>query len=98
MSRRTALVVACVAVLAAAVFVLLTVYAGVRSGPTAADLDVQRAFVDHRSHVVTALARTLTYLGSSPELYVALAAVVVVGWRRGRIRLPLCCLLWFAAG
>ncbi len=89
------------ALLCAVGFVLLTVYAGTRSTPPTVDLDVQAAFLDHRSGALTTLARTFTVLGSSPELYAGLlAGVLVTRLRASRTwsRLAVCCLLWFGAG
>jgi membrane-associated phospholipid phosphatase len=100
MSRRTALLLAVVGA-AAAGFALLLAYAGVGPTPTAVDRNVQSAIIDQRGRVLTALARTLTFCGSSPELYVALLVGIAVTWRRspgGRPVLAVCCLLWFVAG
>jgi undecaprenyl-diphosphatase len=62
------------------------------------DRDVLDAVVRHRSGSLTAIARTLTFLGSSPVLYAGLVVAVIFGWLRRSVLLPLCCLLWFAAG
>lgn len=62
------------------------------------DREILDAVVRHRSGSLTALARTLTFLGSSPVLYAGLVVAVVIGWLRRSVLLPLCCLLWFAAG
>jgi undecaprenyl-diphosphatase len=62
------------------------------------DSDVLDAVVRHRSGVLTDLARTLTFLGSSPVLYAVLVVGVIIGRVRRHVLLPLLCLLWFAAG
>jgi undecaprenyl-diphosphatase len=101
--RPGRLALSCVAVLivAGTLFGLLTaaVLATSTTHPALqVDTDVLDAVVHHRSGVLTAFARTLTFLGSSPVLYAVLLAGVIIGRLRRNVLLPLCCLLWFAAG
>jgi undecaprenyl-diphosphatase len=90
-----------VLVVAATLFGLLTaavLHTSTTRPALQVDDDVLDFVVRHRSGVLTALARTLTFLGSSPVLYALLVVGVIIGRVRRHVLLPLLCLLWFAAG